>query len=105
MMNTSPLTAHSTTKDYAQFLLRWFVLHQGAVKFMLYLTTLVDSLTPLNHLNVSVGMIQPHYPLTISMWHFLMHVLYHQSGGIALLVRSVREHWFCSFQEVCSRYV
>ena len=27
MINTPPLTTHSTMKDYAQFLLRWFVLH------------------------------------------------------------------------------
>ena len=71
----------------------------GVVKFMLYLTTLVDSLIPPSHLIASVGMIQPHYPLTISMWHFLMH---HLSGGIALLVRNVREHWFCIWASLLS---
>ena len=38
----------------------------GVVKFTLYLTTPVDNPTPLSHLNVGVGMIQPHSPLTIN---------------------------------------
>ena len=50
MINTSPLTTHNTMKDYSQFLL-----------------PLVDSLIPVSHLNVDVGMTQHHCPLTISM--------------------------------------
>ena len=64
----------------------------GVVKYMSCLTTPVDSLIPLSHLNVGVGMTQPHCPLIISMLHFLMHALYHLIGGTALLAGSVREH-------------
>ena len=69
MINTSPLTTHSTMKDYAQFLLRLFSITwlKGVAKFMLYLTTLVDSLIRPSHLNASARMIQPHCPLTISI--------------------------------------
>ena len=70
MINTSPLTTHTTMKDYSQFLLCRFVLHHltnGCNKVHVVFDNPVDSLIPLSHLNVDVGMTQPHSPLIISM--------------------------------------
>ena len=91
MINTSPLTTHTTKKDYSQFILRWFVHH------------LTNGCNEVHVVFDNPGR-QPNSPksferrrrddtATLSSDHkSLMHALYHLSGGTALLAGSVREH-------------